>query len=313
MNDDLIECTCCGKFVPLAAIELAYRRPDEIAALSNEEQEVRCVHNDDVGILDGERFFVRCTIPLPLRNSAQSYSIGAWAEISKRDFEKVEELWEEVEQAEEPTIEGVLANQIALTTGSFGCLVAIHLVGPKTRPLISIADEACSLYREQKDGIHAHRAIEYSDVVQKWPSDDDGLTVVEEEELDASACPCCNQTIRSYCGHITEGDNGVGCAAYWLRIPAGHDGYFTVAVSIAEGGGPRVAVLVGEATQDGLTYRLLDRENSPWDDFGEYGGVMDRSDVLADPAKPIFFEMVDAIAARDSRLVAHTRIYLGTD
>ena len=312
MSEDLIECSCCGKLVPAANIELAYRRPDVIASLSSEELEARSTHTDDICILDGERFFVRCTISLPIRMSSESYAIGAWAEISERDFATVQKLWDEVDQANAPAIDGVLANQIALTTGSSGCRVLVTLTGPTTRPCIAIKDQACSMYLEQKEGLPAHRASEYANVCRKRASVKVNLVVVAEQELPSSACPCCDQTIRTYCGHITAGEDGEVCADYWLRIPEGHGGFFTVAVSIDEGGNPRVAVLVGEATHDGLTYRLLDRENSPWQDFGEYGMVMDRMDVLDDPGKPVFFSMVDAIAALDLRLIAHTRPHLNT-
>lgn len=313
MSEEFIECSCCGKMVPAENIELAFRRPDDVAALSIEVLDARCTHTDDICVLDGERFFVRCTIPLPVRMSTEPYAIGAWAEISKPDFGRIHELWDEADQTCEPAISGVLANQIPLTTESLGCRVEVHLVGRATRPWISIADDACSLFQEQKEGVTAHRASEYSDVCRKRVSDEPQLAVVAEQEFDPISCPCCDQTIRSYCGHITAGESADVCADYWLRIPEGHGGYFTVAVSIADAGHARVAVLVGEATHDGFTYRLLDREESPWEDFGAYGAVMDRADVLTDPAKPVFFRMVDAVAAQDFRLVAHTRPYLNLE
>ena len=306
MSEELIECSCCGKMLPAENLELAFRRPDDVAALSNEELEMRCAYTDEICILDEERFFVRCTIPLPVHMSSDAYAIGAWAEISKPDFDLVREVWDEVDQSGRPAIQGSLANQIPTTTGSLGCHVAVKLVGHVTRPNILIADDACSLFQEQKDGIHLHRASAYSDIFRKKPPAKPDLQVVEEQELVSGRCSCCDQNIRTYCGHITSGDDHAICADYWIRIPEGHGGFFTVAVSIADGGQARVAVLVGEARDDGLTYRLLDREDSPWEDFGDYGGVMDRNEVLADPAKPVFFRMVDAIAAHDSRLVAHT-------
>lgn len=310
MSQKFTECSCCGKLVPDEDIELAFRKPDDIAALSDAELEARCTYTDDVCIFDGERFFVRCVIPLPVHSRSEPYSVGAWAEISMQDFQTVQALWDELDQARAPAIEGVLANQIPLTVGSLGCRIAIHLIGPATRPRISITDETCSVYLEQMDGIQAHRASEYSDLCRTRGSDKNKLVVVPEQELDASACTCCDHTIRTYCGYITKGDGGDVCADYWLRIPEGHGGYFTVAVSIAQDGLARVAVLLGEATHDGMTYRLLDRQDSPWVDFGEYGSVMDRSDLLDDPAKPVFFQMVDAIAARDVRLVAHIQPYI---
>jgi len=311
MNEELIECSCCGKMVSSEDVELAFRRPDVVAALSQDEQEARCKSTDDICELDGKRFFVRCTIPIPVHERLHEYSIGAWAEIADADFKKIWALWKDENQANEPAIAGVLANDVPLSTGALGCSVAVKLTGPKTRPHIIIADEDCSIFQEQKYGISLHRASEYSDITRsEIGPQNDGLLLVEEQELDSNKCSCCGKEIRTYCGHILREDSEEICADYWIRIPEGHEGYFTVAVSIAEGGKHQVAVLLGEATSAGLTYRIQDRKDSPWDNFGEYGEVMDREDVLNSESKPMFFDMVDKIAGNDSRLIEHTKPYL---
>lgn len=311
MNEELIECSCCGKMVLSKDVELSFRRPDEVAALSQDEQDARCKSTDDICELDGKRFFVRCTIPMPVHERLHEYSIGAWAEVSDAGYKKIRALWKDENQANEPAITGVLANDIPLSTGSLGCSVAVKLTGPETRPHIVVMDERCSIFQEQKYGISLHRASEYSDIPRKEMIEkSDGLFLVEEQEIDSSACSCCGKKIRTYCGHIAKENSEEICADYWIRIPEGHDGYFTVAVSIAEGGKTRVAVLLGEATSDGLTYRILDRKDSPWDDFGQYGAVMDREEVLNDGCKPLIFNMVDKVADSDSRLVEHTEPYL---
>lgn len=313
MSEELIECSCCGKLVPAEELELVLIRPDDVATLSSQELEVRCVETKDVCVLDGERFFIRCVIPLPVHQSAHPYSIGAWTEISERDYDRIHVLWEEEDLSAEPAIEGVLANQISLTIGSLGCRVAVQLVGAKTRPFISILDEACSLYCEQKDGVPMHRASAYSDLIRPSVKDKNALVVAEEQEMDVTACTCCDRTLRCYRGHITAGRNGDVRADYWLRIPEGHGGFCMLAVSIEVDAQPRVAVMTGEASDDGITYRLLDGASSPWGDFGEYGRVMDRREVLDHPAKSAFFQMADAITAADTRLVAHTTPYLQSE
>jgi hypothetical protein len=296
--------------VSMDNIEIAFRRPNDIAALTKEEQEERCTLTDDTSILDGGRFFLRCTIPLPIHGASETYSIGAWAEISKPDFARVRELWNQADQTNEPAIDALLANHIPLTTGSLACRATVQLVSRTKRPWITVADEACSLFQEQRDGISPHRASEFSDLGRNPGADEEELVVVMDDELEGSACPCCDRTIRHYCGHITAGSEAKIRAYYWLRIPEGHGGNFTVAVSLAEAGHARVAVLAGEAKPDGITYRLLDRAQSPWQDFGECGAIMDRRDVLADPAKAIFFQMVDEVAAHDRNLASHVAQYV---
>lgn len=166
MNSEKIICPCCGKLVPADNIEISFLRPDDIAAMNVDEREARCRYNDDLYVLDEARYFVRCTIPLPILESSRHYSIGAWAEIDKSSFEKIYGRWEDEDQANEPPMQGKLANQVPLTVGSEGCLVHVQLTGPTTRPEMVILDKACSLYAEQTSGITIHRADEYSSLVR---------------------------------------------------------------------------------------------------------------------------------------------------
>ena len=54
-----------------------------------------------------------------------------------------------------------------------------------------------------------------------------------------------------------------------------------------------------------LTYWIQIKEQSPWEDFGEYGKVCDRDEVLSDIYKSHFFDIVDKIAEEDGRLKVH--------
>ena len=78
-----------------------------------------------------------------------------------------------------------------------------------------------------------------------------------------------------------------------------------MAISISRGSKQRVAVLYGEIKEGDLTYWIQDRDQSPWDNFGEYGRVCGRDEVLADIYKSHYFDIVDKIAAKDNRLKVH--------
>ncbi|TYC53227.1 DUF2199 domain-containing protein [Marinobacter sp. BW6] len=166
MQEEVVRCSCCGELVAANNIELVLRRPDEIAGMDEQEVVQRCKFNDDIYILDDNRFFLRCTIPLPVRGGTERYSIGAWAELTQDQFQKVWDLWEEEDLTTEPPMEAKLANTIPLTDHSLNCSVQIRLIGASTRPEIFIADTHCSLYEEQNSGIPAHRASEYSDLIR---------------------------------------------------------------------------------------------------------------------------------------------------
>ena len=309
MGEKLIKCSCCGDMLPAHNIELSFNLPDTVAAFQKKELNERCQYNDDICILDKERFFVRGLIPLPIHECEGNYSIGGWAEVSQYDYQKILDLWDDEEQYKEPPIAATLANKIPLNSDTLECDIVVKLTGSTTRPNIIIADEKCSLYKEQKCGINIHRAYEYAEYLEK--SKKNIYSVIEEDELEKEECSCCEALIHQYCGHIRKGEEVF--SDYWLRIPENHQGHFTVAISIKVGEQARVAVLLGEATNEGITYWIQDKKDSPWSSFGEYGDVLDRDDVLADNAKKTFFDIADRIAGNDSRLVNHITPYLNQE
>jgi hypothetical protein len=150
--------------VPENHVELVYRLPDAIACMDEDEIESSCKYTNDYVVCDDEYFYLRCTLPLPVNDTDEDYSIGVWAQISSNSFNKVWELWSDENQINEPPIAGLLANCVHLNTGVEDAEITVQLTGPKTRPVITIQDINCSLYNEQQSGITIHRASEYSDL-----------------------------------------------------------------------------------------------------------------------------------------------------
>jgi len=294
---ELIKCSCCDKMLPANQMELTFGLPDEIFSLSKKDREERTEGCTDLYILDDNRFFVRGLLPLPIKNQ-NDYCLGAWAEISEKDFERIEDLWDTDVGADEPRIKATLSNSMPYTLSNGLTELEIQLQDSKSRPLFYVTSTSCTLYEEQSKGITAHRAYEYTTYTKK-----DKFSVFEEEELESSSCDCCEAEINLYCGRV-ENQLGDVEADYWLRIPTGHSNKFTVAISISKNDSPRVAVLYGENNDENLTYWIQDIDNSPWEDFGDYGKVIGREDVLADQYKAFYFDVIDKISANDSRLKA---------
>lgn len=167
MSRELIKCPCCEKMVPANDVELVYRKPDAIASMNEDEIDDSCKYTDDYFVFDDKYFYLRCVIPLPVHDTGREYSIGAWAQVSEKGFQKVWDLWDEDDQSSEPPIKGLLANNIHLNGDNINSEVLVQLTGAKSRPVIRIKDENISLYNEQVCGITIHRASEYSDLCRK--------------------------------------------------------------------------------------------------------------------------------------------------
>jgi len=165
-------CSCCGKQVSTNQIELCFRRPDPYLLVPLDELANRTWGNDDLCVIKGkndspDRFFVRGLLPILVKDWDAPYSIGVWIELAGPDFDRIYDLWDEDDQASEPAFAAKLANAIPLHTSSYGLAGLLSLTGPMTRPTFQLSKTANTLFDEQSNGISAHRASQYADIVPK--------------------------------------------------------------------------------------------------------------------------------------------------
>ncbi|HEX2830533.1 MAG TPA: DUF2199 domain-containing protein [Burkholderiales bacterium] len=162
MNRDEPRCAQCGEAHPRDELELAFRRPDVIAVLTETQrfgQRVR--ETDDLCEYAGE-FFVRAVLPLPVEGWDEPYCIGLWVKVDRRTFDRVLELWDDPAQSDEPPFDAVISNEIPTLPQTVGLRVHLQLTAPTSRPYALVPACAHPLHREQSAGITAHRASEYS-------------------------------------------------------------------------------------------------------------------------------------------------------
>lgn len=157
-----MQCSVCGQDHPVDELELTYRRPDEAAAMSEEERAEKVQENLDLCVIEESRFFVRGLLPLSVVGRDRPYNLGIWVEISQADFEVVYALWDDPEQSKHSPMAAAIANDIHGLPATSGLAAALQLTGPTTRPEIHVLESSHALYCEQHQGITEHRAHEYS-------------------------------------------------------------------------------------------------------------------------------------------------------
>lgn len=155
-------CNECGKEHDSDDIELVFLRPDPVATLPTDIRASQVQESSDLCILNVERFFVRATLPLPVLQRDEPYSVGVWVELMQPDFERIYELWDDPDQSSEPPFAVSLANAIPSFGDTNGLHAQLRLTGPTTRPqvVLTLSDHALTV--EQTFGISIHRAHEYS-------------------------------------------------------------------------------------------------------------------------------------------------------
>lgn len=145
-------------------LDWGFELPDEVWALPEAEQEEQVRYNDDL-CQWGDRFFIRCILPTPLKDQDDYFGWGAWAEVEAQVFERYLELYEE-DGREEPPHPAKLANRLPPYPGvTLGTRVLIQFQTPDERPTLALLDSDKSrLAQEQRDGIDAARHREILEV-----------------------------------------------------------------------------------------------------------------------------------------------------
>ena len=157
-----VPCASCGKPHSPSELELGFKRPDAVVSLPDEQRGTDTQETDDLCAIRPDRYFVRGVLPLRVVDWDDNYCIGAWVEVERAVFDRVRELWDAPDQDQEPAFSATLANAIPPYAATLGLPVALHLTGPTSRPSILVPESEHPLYREQFQGISAHRADEYS-------------------------------------------------------------------------------------------------------------------------------------------------------
>jgi hypothetical protein len=158
-------CVSCGKVHSIDDLELTFKRPDVIFALPSAERESRTKETDDLCALDWQRYFVRAVLPLPVHGRDADYCLGVWAEIDEPSFRRIVDTWSMEDQSAEPIFQGTLANCVRGLPDTLGLSVGVQLMGPKKRPRLQVAESGHPLFLEQQNGITAHRASEYTELI----------------------------------------------------------------------------------------------------------------------------------------------------
>jgi hypothetical protein len=159
-----MKCSQCGEEHSIEDMELTFLRPDDVASLSEEERGCKVQESGDRCIVEDKQFFIRALLPLPVFGREEPYCIGLWVEVEKTAFERIYELWSEPDQASEPPFSAKIANTIPILPNTVGLSAFLYLTGPSTRPNVVLSHEEHTLCIEQKIGITAHRAYEYTSI-----------------------------------------------------------------------------------------------------------------------------------------------------
>jgi len=161
INTTELICPQCGKVHGELPLDLAYRRPADCFKIPEDERGERIRINDDLCVIDGQEFYIRGVLELPIKDTAERFAWGIWARVIEADYERYLELWD-VESVEgEAPLEGELSGGVKSYPGSDLLPVTIHLQPNNQRPLFKVKSLTVPLGIDQRDGITMEKVHQF--------------------------------------------------------------------------------------------------------------------------------------------------------
>ena len=154
-------CVVCGETHAGDTRDIRMSLPDPIFRIDEEERRRRAYVEDDFAILhrdDGDRYFVRALLELPIEGEDGYFGYGAWVEVSQEDVASLGELWKDEAGWRSEPFDGTLANELHPYAFTEGLPVQIRLRDVELLPLVELGETDHELVRAQRNGISPHRA-----------------------------------------------------------------------------------------------------------------------------------------------------------
>ena len=146
-------CSVCGEVHGEQLLDIRAELPDAVFGLEQRERRKRAELGDDWCVLDGERFFVRGLVELPVEELDEDFRFGAWVEVGREDFLRLGDLWSDPAGKEQPPFTATLANELRPYEDTVGLPALLRLADVERLPSIEILDARHPLGRDQHDGI----------------------------------------------------------------------------------------------------------------------------------------------------------------
>lgn len=150
-------CSVCGKEHDALPLDMAYDCPADYFEVPPDERSERIWFNSDANpdlcVIDGKKFYLRGILAVPLRDKADEFRWGTWAQIEEKDFRRYYDLWYETDVSQEPSFRGGLSGGIRDFADSDGLEVDIKLQSNNQRPRLTVISKTHPLAIAQRDGV----------------------------------------------------------------------------------------------------------------------------------------------------------------
>ena len=158
-------CQTCGKRHPGLPMDIGTAAPALYYAMPVEERSSRCDLTSDLCVIDGEHFFIRGCLEIPVVDGPGPFVWGVWCSLSRENFQRAIEMWEAEGSESEPPYFGWLCTTLSLYPETLNLKTHVHIRPLAQRPFVELEPTDHPLAVEQRTGITMARVREIAEAI----------------------------------------------------------------------------------------------------------------------------------------------------
>lgn len=153
-------CGRCGE-IHSGLPDVAFDTPLIWDELTDDERAASDLQPDTCEIhrADGDFFYVRGILEIPVRDFDQTLGYGVWSSLSEPNFRRFEELYDDPSRIAEPRYSSWFGNRVPGFPDTFSLPAWVEVRSLTLRPSIVLQQSEHPLAAAQRDGIELAQAI----------------------------------------------------------------------------------------------------------------------------------------------------------
>ncbi len=159
------KCSVCDK-VHQGLPDIAYDAPSHYYSLTEKDRGARAALNGDFCVVDGEAFYIRTFLYIPVHGYEDGFGWGVWSSLSEKNFKRYQETFWDDDQSKLGPMFSWFASSLPNYPETLSLRCNVLPQDDRERPLVKFDPEQDHpLVRDQLNGISQQRAISFASLV----------------------------------------------------------------------------------------------------------------------------------------------------
>lgn len=155
-------CATCGE-VHEGIPDIGFDAPLYYYQIPEAERREKARLSDDFCSIDGEDFFIRVCLEIPIRGYDESFMWGVWVSLSRPNFDRYRSFFQEEPPEGEGPYFGWLSNRIEPYPDTLNLKTKVHLQRGNARPLLELEPTDHPLAVHHREGIELEELLRIVD------------------------------------------------------------------------------------------------------------------------------------------------------